>query len=218
MKSTTLLISIGLAFEALVSDAMTGGLLFSQTKAIAQPQPYPQSVIDVLIDTCIQNDTFTRSYCECTIDGLQQAMSYEELMAYVDKNGPRSKPPAAFSNAASACLSAKKTTVTKPEPSSKPSYSASTSYPPFVVQSYMQGCEVESKAPRQFCQCSIDEIQKRLSFNDFMQWSYRLQQDSSTQFPSAVTESALFCATEHGTSNRLNTPDQQALSLYAGRF
>jgi hypothetical protein len=219
MKTTTLLISIGLALGAVIADALTDGLILSsRTTAIAQPKTYPPLAIDVFIDTCAQKGTVSRSHCECIINELQQTLSFADLMTYSQRNKANSPPPAAFSNAASVCLSASNPAISESQTPSEKRFSLPTPYPPFIVQAYMQGCESEGKAPHQFCQCSIDELQKHLSLNEFMQLSWQLQQDPSTPTPFAFHEAVLFCSIEHDLSDSLQAPAGKGLSIYASRL
>jgi hypothetical protein len=201
MKSRTLLISTSLALGFLVSDVMAGGLLLAP-RAIAQPKPYPPEAVESFMYRCTRDGTVPRSYCACTIRELQRTMSFVDLMTYALEyyKNPNTPIPKALFNAVETCQSQHQQATEKSEISFSDLSSPPAPYPKEVVQGFIQGCKENGKASQKFCQCSIDELQKRLSFDEFMQWSWQLQEEASAPTPFAVNESTLFCSIEHNLS------------------
>ncbi|MGB7414926.1 MAG: hypothetical protein WA902_12030 [Thermosynechococcaceae cyanobacterium] len=193
---------------------VTGRLESSaRTSVIAQPKPYPQVATDLFMDACTQDKSVPYSYCQCILNELQQTIGYDDLIADYRKShkSPKSPLPPEFHYARTVCSVAELTASLKGKPSAAPL----VTYPTVILQAFKQGCNSNGKASPQFCQCTIDELQQRLSLSEHTQLSWQLQQDSPTPilFPFAVRESVLFCSIKQGLSNMPETPDWEKFSI-----
>jgi hypothetical protein len=66
---------------------------------------YPQEVIDNFMESCTAQSGATQSYCECTIDELQNTMSFEDFQdaEATITSGDEDLPPA-LQDAVDACV------------------------------------------------------------------------------------------------------------------
>lgn len=191
MRTSPIFVAVGLAL-----GAMSAAILPSVAQSSAQTYTYPPAVVNAYIEACIQDRSLPRSFCECTISKLQRTMSFSEFMAFGRDlmQDPQAATPMAFSGAVAACTPTRKQGRTPIPLASRPK-----PYPLEVVTAFKEGCEKSRKGSAAFCQCSIDEIQKRVSFQDFYQWIAVFKKTDTV--PAPIRESILFCSLEYQLSD-----------------
>ncbi|WP_146242393.1 hypothetical protein [Acaryochloris thomasi] len=117
------------------------------------------------------------------------------------QQNPKTPSPTALTSAVAACLPANDQQAAPEKDRSTFSQRPPSEYPSIAVQAFMKGCERSGEAPPGFCQCSIDEVQKQMSFDAFVRWTFQEQQDVSN-LPPAFQKSVLLCALKHGEPQR----------------
>lgn len=196
---------------------LTLGAVFSgmtAPPAVAQAQPYPSVVVETYLAACSKDNRVPQSYCECTIRELQRTMSFGDYMTFslALRQNPKTPSPTALTNAVAACLPVNDQQAPLEKDRSMFSQRPPSEYPPIAVQAFIDGCERSREAPPGFCQCSIDEVQKQMSFDAFVRWTLQEQQEVSA-LPPAFQKSVLICALKHGKPQREKAPRQQLPSV-----
>ncbi|MEO0377965.1 MAG: hypothetical protein AAF329_25880 [Cyanobacteria bacterium P01_A01_bin.17] len=198
---------IGLTVGAILSG-------MTASPAVGQAQPYPSVVVETYLAACSKDSRVPQSYCECTIRELQRTMSFGDYMKFslALQQNPKTPSPTALTSAVAACLPINDQQAPLDKGRSTFSRRPSSAYPPIAVQAFIDGCERSGEAPLGFCQCSIDEVQKQMSFDAFVRWIFQEQQEVSAP-PLAFQKSVLVCALKHGKPQREQAPRRQLPSV-----
>jgi len=173
-----------------------GLTLTALSVAIATPAiagPYPPIAVETYLNACTQDHKSTRSFCECTMRELQNNVSFEEYVEFsiALRQNPKTPTPPAIHQVVNTCLTQRQ--AARPKPFSASLQQTPRPYPVTLVRRFVQRCEQGGKNPPGFCQCSIDELQKRMSLAEFVQWAEQNRQKTA-KVPLQLQDSVLLCA------------------------
>ncbi|MBO9999781.1 MAG: hypothetical protein J7641_12395 [Cyanobacteria bacterium SID2] len=137
---------------------------------------YPKNVVDTFVNECMNNADgidYAREICQCTIDRIQVAYTFDEFKAIDEQVKSGEEPPEEMLDISATCYS---------QVSEEQTGSA---YPPQTIENFMASCTEGDETRQEACQCAIDRMQAQYSFEEFVQLDRQIQ--GGEEVPAEVT-------------------------------